>query len=526
MAFVLLIACSNVANLFLVRADARMRESAVRMALGSGRGRLIRYVLTEGLLLALIGGAAGVFLAYLGTRVLVSVGPASIPRLDEIGIRGSALLYTSGISILAGLFFGVFPAIRSGSHKMLGALRDGGRGATIGRDRHRARRALVVAQVALALVVLVGSGLMLRSFQQLRAVDPGFRAENVLTFKLAPVPANYGSFEAMAQFYDELLDGLENIPGVVSAGAVTLLPLQGGGGRLTTRIDEFPLPDDEFPPVFLVRRATPGYFETMRIPLVEGRGFTADDHNDRLGSLIISESIKDQYWSDVSALGRRITTMGAPARSVGVVGDVHAEGLDSPAELYVYKPMLDSVGGGVAAMAMVVRANGDPLSLVPAIRSLIASMDSELPISEIRSMEDVVADSLSRTSFTTMLLLLAALIALFLGSVGIYGVISYVASQRTAEIGVRMALGADSSGVRTMILMQGMRLAGAGVVIGLLAAVAMGRLLTSLLYGVSPLDPLTLVGGSMIFLAVAVLAGIIPARRAARTPPAVALQAN
>jgi predicted permease len=527
MAFVLLIACSNVANLFLVRADARLRESAVRIALGSSRGKLIRYAMTESVLLALIGGVAGVFLAYLGTQVLVAAAPASIPRLDEIGIRGLALLYTLGITILAGLFFGVFPAIRSGSDKMLGALRDGGRSATIGSDRHRARRAMVVAQVALALVVLVGSGLMFRSFQQLRAVDPGFRAENVLTFKLSPVPANYdNSPELLAQFYDELLDGLEGIPGVARAGAVTALPLQGIAGRLVARIDEFPVPDDEFPPSFLIRRATPGYFEAMGIAVLEGRGFTDEDHQERLGSLIISESIKDRFWPNVSALGKRMTVAGAPARSVGVVRDVHAVGLDTEAEPYIYKPLLDSVGGGAAAMAMAVRANADPLSLVPAIRSLIASMDAELPISEIRLMEDIVSDSLSRTSFTMALLLLAAAIALFLGSVGIYGVISYIVAQRTVEIGVRLALGADAGQVRWMILMQGMRLTVVGVVVGLLVALAMGRLMTSLLYGVSPFDVTTFVIGAAIFLVVAAVAGIVPAVRASRIPPAVALQSG
>ena len=526
MGFVLLIACSNVANLFLVRAEARTRESAVRIALGSGRVRLIGYVLTESLLLALISGAAGVFLAYLGTRVLVSVGPVSVPRLDAIGIRGSALLYTSGVSIFAGLLFGVLPALRSGSDKMLGALRDGGRGSTIGGDRHRARSVLVVAQVALALVLLVGSGLMVRSFQQLRAVDPGFRAEGVLTFRISPPPTKYESIESVAQFYDELLERLEDIPGVSSAGGVTQLPLTGLGAALTTRIDEFPLVEDEFPPVFQVRKATPGYFETMGIPVVEGRSFVPDDHNERLGSLIISQSLKDQYWPDVSALGKRIQTWGAAARSVGVVGDVRAAGLQVPGEQYVYKPMLDSVRGGVRPMTMVVRSDGDPLSLVPAIRRVIEAIDSDLPISNIGTMEDVVAGSMSRTSFTMSLLLLAAIIALFLGSVGIYGVISYIVSQRTSEIGVRLALGADSKRVRRMILIHAMKLAGAGVVIGLLAAAAMGRLLSSLLFGVSSFDPVTFVSGSLIFLAVAAVAAVIPALRASRIPPAVALQST
>ena len=319
---------------------------------------------------------------------------------------------------------------------------------------------------------------------------------------------------------------MEAIPGVARAGAVTALPLQGIAGRLTTSIDEFPVPNDEFPPTFLIRRATPGYFEAMGIAVLEGRGFTDEDHQERLGSLIISESIKDRFWPDVSALGKRMTIAGAPARSVGVVRDVHAVGLDSEAEPYIYKPLLDSVGGGAAAMAMAVRANADPLSLVPAIRSLIASMDAELPISEIRLMEDIVSDSMSRTSFTMTLLLLAAAIALFLGSVGIYGVISYTVTQRTDEIGVRLALGADAGQVRWMILMQGMRLAAVGVVVGLLVALAMGRLMTSLLYGVSPFDVTTFVIGAAIFLVVAAVAGIVPAVRASRIPPAVALQSG
>ena len=531
MAFVLLIACSNVANLFLVRAEARTRESAVRMALGSGRGRLIRYVLTESLILALLGGAVGVLLAWVGTRALVSVAPASIPRLEEIGISRTALLYTLGVSLVAGLLFGVFPALRTGSHKMLAALRDGGRGTTIGRDRHLARHAMVVAQVALALVVLVGSGLMVRSFQELRSVDVGFEADGLLTFRLAPSPARYGSddlpvAEGLARFWDDLIARLNEVPGVVSSGGVTVLPLQGIGARLTTQIDEFPVPEDEFPPSFLIRRATPGYFETMGIPVIEGREFTSDDHNVRLGTLLISESIKERYWPDASALDKRMQTAGAPARSVGVVGDVHALGLDLPTDPAIYKPMLDSVGGGVAQMSMVVRTDADPLSIAPQIRTLIESIDPELPISDMRTMDDLVADSMSRTTFTMTLLLLAAGIALLLGAVGVYGVIAYVSSQRTAEIGVRMALGSDAGGVRRMILVQGLGIAAAGVLLGIAGAVAMSGLFASLVYGVSPMDPTTMVVGSALFLAVAALAALIPAQRAARTPPAVALQSG
>jgi predicted permease len=525
-AFVLLIACSNVANLLLVRAESRTRERAVRIALGSGRGRLMQYVLAESMLLSLVGGAAGILLAWIGTRALVSAGPASIPRLDEIGLNANVLLFTTAVSVVAGLLFGLLPALRAGSTRTLAALRDGGRGSTIGRDRHRARSVLVVGQVALALILLVGSGLMVRSFQQLRSVDPGFDPQGVMTFRLSPPPSKYPGGDATAQFYDQLIERLEAIPGATSAGGITNLPLTGGGAILTTQIDDFPTPEGEFPPTFLIRRATPGYFETMGMPVVEGRAFTADDHNARLGSLIISESIKRQYWPSESALGKRMTTAGAPARVVAVVGDVHDTGLEIPAEQFVYKPMLDSVGGGVRPMMIAVRTDGDPETLVPGIRSAVEGLDPDLPITELQSMEDILGDSLSRTSFTMSLLLLAAVVALFLGSVGIYGVLSYVASQRTAEMGVRLALGADAATVRKIILSQGMLLAVIGVSMGLAGAFALGGVMSSMVYGVSPADPVTLVGVSVVFLAVAAGASLVPAARAARTPPAVALRAD
>ena len=525
-AFVLLIACSNVANLLLVRAESRTRERAVRIALGSGRGRLMQYVLAESMLLSLVGGAAGILLAWIGTRALVSAGPASIPRLDEIGLNANVLLFTTAVSVVAGLLIGLLPALRAGSKRTLAALRDGGRGSTIGRDRHRARSVLVVGQVALALILLVGSGLMVRSFQQLRSVDPGFDPQGVMTFRLSPPPSKYPGGDATAQFYDQLIERLEAIPGATSAGGITNLPLTGGGAILTTQIDDFPTPEGEFPPTFLIRRATPGYFETMGMPVVEGRAFTADDHNARLGSLIISESIKRQYWPSESALGKRMTTAGAPARVVAVVGDVHDTGLEIPAEQFVYKPMLDSVGGGVRPMMIAVRTDGDPETLVPGIRSAVEGLDPDLPITELQSMEDILGDSLSRTSFTMSLLLLAAVVALFLGSVGIYGVLSYVASQRTAEMGVRLALGADAATVRKIILSQGMLLAVIGVSMGLAGAFALGGVMSSMVYGVSPADPVTLVGVSVVFLAVAAGASLVPAARAARTPPAVALRAD
>ncbi len=472
---VLLIACSNVANLLLARAESRTRERAVRIALGSGRGRLIQYIMMESALLALAGGVCGIGLAYVGTQTLVSAGPASIPRLDEIGINGTALLFTTVVSVAAALLFGLLPAARAGSGRALTALRDGGMGSTIGRGRNRARGGLVVAQMALALVLLVGSGLMVRSFQQLRSVAPGFDAEGVITFGLAPLGGKYrdpdlldgrGARE-MALFYDPLLERLADVPGVTSVGAVSGLPLTGSTDMIGFQIDEFPTPEGEPRPNFLFKYTTAGYFETMGIPIHEGREFIRDEHRET--AFIISESVKRRYWPNESALGKQITFVGT-GRVVGVAGDVHDTGLETPAEPTIYVSWIRQQ----RQMMIAVRTAGDPNLFVPAIRVAVAEVDPDVPIARLQSMDDILGDSLNRTSFTMWLLLLAAGIALFLGTVGIYSVISYIVSQRTSEIGVRMALGAASERVGGMILMQGMRLAGAGVVIGLLAAAAMG----------------------------------------------------
>ena len=524
MGFVLLIACSNVANLFLVRAEARTRDTAVRIALGSGRGRLVRFVLAEGVLLGLIGGAAGVGLAWAGVRLLVALGPASVPRLGEIGIHPPVLAFTAGVSVVAGLLFALLPALGTTSPRILRSLGGSGRSAPAGRERHRARNALVVTQVALAMVLFVASALMVESFTALGAVDPGYDPQGVLTFRVSPAPARYQDDESVTRFYDSLLESLGTLPGVISAGAVDTLPLTGGGSILTTRIEEFPPAEDAFPPVFSFRRAAPGYFESMGIPIIEGRTLTADDHNRRLGTLLISKSVKDAYWPDSSALGKRIQVAGPPGSVVGVVGNLHDAGLDEPSENFVYKPMLDAEGGGVRAMTVTLRTEREPLDIVPEIRRVVQSLDPDLPLTDVRSMEAVVGDSLSRTSFSMAVLTLGAVIALFLGAVGVYGVIAYDVSRRTGEIGVRQALGADPARIRRLVLGEGMRVGAAGVALGLVSTLLAGRVLRSQLYGVSPYDVPTLAAGLAVFLAVAVLASAIPAARAARIPPAIALR--
>ena len=458
--------------------------------------------------------------------MLVANGPASIPRLDGVGINATIFWYTAVVSVVAGLLFGVLPTIQAGfSTKVTAALTDGGHGSTGGRDRLGLRGLLVVTEVALALVLLIGSGLMVRSFQKLRSVDPGFDPGGVVTFSLTLTEARYSGADVKTQFFDQLLERVRALPGVEAAGATTHLPLKGGP-HYQMEMEEFPTGLGESMPSFAVRWVTPGYFETMRILIVSGRTVEPMDHQERLEKLFISASLKEQYWPNTSAIDKRLRPFPPWREVAGVVGDVHAEGLDAPPDQMVYWPMDVLPPDPQLAMSVAVRGSGNPLDLIPQLRREVGALDPALPLTDIETMDDAVGDSVSRRSFTMFLLVLAAFVAVFLGSVGIYGVISYVVSQRSSELGVRMALGADSADIRSLVLRKGMTLAVIGVVIGLSAAAAMGELLTSLLYGVTPFDPLTFMGGSVIFLAVAALAAVIPALRASRIPPAVALQST
>jgi predicted permease len=522
--FVLLIACSNVANLLLVRAEGRRQEFAVRIGLGSSRTRLARHMLLESTMLAILGGAAGVVFAHTCIRALVWIAPPGVPRLDEIDISRSALAFTAIVSVLAGLLLGALPAIRSSSTRTMAALLDGNRSATVGRRQHRWRNALVATQIALGVVLVVGAGLMVRSFEALRSVDPGFSAGGVLTFQVSPLATKYGDPEDVAQLYDRLTERLEAIPGVTRAGAIDRLPLTGGASYASV-IEEFPPIENEFPPVFPTRHAAPGYFEVMGIPLIEGRTFTPDDHNQRLASVIVSDSVKARYWPNESALGKRITVADElQTQVVGVVGDVRNASLETTGEQFLYLPIVDSTGDAVEEMSMTVRTAAEPLSVVNSVRSAIAEIDSELPMANVQSMERVLGDSMSRTTFTMTLLVIGALIAVFLGAVGIYGALSYVVSQRTPEIGIRCALGADRDDVRRMFLWQGMRLAIIGVSIGLIVASVLARVMQALLFEISPVDPVTLVAASAIFVTVATLASFLPASRAAGAAPMDALR--
>jgi predicted permease len=348
----------------------------------------------------------------------------------------------------------------------------------------------------------------------------------VLTFVAPPLPTKYETPEARAQLYDRLVERLEAVPGVIRAAAIDYLPLTGGGNYFTAVIEEFPPAEDEFPPGFGVRRTSPGYFETMRIPLIEGRAFNQDDHTRALPSVIISKSVKDRYWPNASALGKRITIGNAGAQVVGVVGDVRELSLRAEAYPLLYLPMVDAAGGGVQTMRIAVRTAGEPLSMASAIRGALAEVDADLPMASVQSMERVLGDSMSRTSFTMSLLVIGACIALFLGATGIYSVLSYVVSERTQEIAIRSALGASPSDVRRLVLSQGVWLAAIGVLVGLIGAAALGRVIAAQLYDVGPVDPFTLVATSAIFVTVAVLASVLPAARAVATAPVDALRGS
>lgn len=528
-AFVLLIAVTNVANLLLVRAESRRREQAIRVALGSGQGRLMRYAIVESAVLTTAGCIGGIGLAYIGTSAIVAAGPVSIPRLDEVDIDGTVLSLTIVASVIVAFLFGLLPATGVGRGGALPGLRAGGAGSTIGRSGTRVLGGFVITQVALALVLLIGSGLLVRSFQRLHAVDPGFRSEGVLTFRLTPPTAYRYQTPGEAdvgQFVYPLLERLAAVPGVQSVGATSSLPLTGvlaesGGSLGPVRIEEFPPEDDELRPNFITKNTTPGYFETMGIPILEGREFLREDHrSDYSGGFIISASVKRRYWPDESALGKQLTSGRRSGPIVGVVDDVHHRDLALPPDEIIHSAQASR------NLMIAIRGLGDPQLLVPALRAAVSEVDPDVRLTRVQTMSDIAADSLSRTSFTMTLLLLAGGVALFLAGVGIYGVVSYVASRQAREMGVRMALGAEPHRVRNIVLLRGAALAAAGIVLGLGVSATLSGALSSLLFEVRPLDLPTLLGAAGTLLTVGVVSSVVPASRAGRTPPAIVLRAD
>jgi putative ABC transport system permease protein len=522
--FLLLIACANVANLLLARSAARRQEIAVRRALGAGRLRLIRQFLTESIMLALAGGALGSLLALWGVEFLTRLGPGTIPRLDEVRLDWRVLLFTLGVSILTGIIFGLIPALHTSNPNLTESLKEGGRSSTEGVRGTRLRNALVVAEIAIALVMLIGAGLMVKSFSRLQSVDPGFKPDRILAVDLSLPSAKYKEPTQQVAFWDQLLGRVSNLPGVERAAAVSAIPLSGGA------VYAFAIEGKPEPPPNLVvdaeyRAVTTGYFDTMGISLVRGSLFTEEHKQGTPDVTIINETMARKFWPGEDPIGKRIN-LGDPKTTpwltiIGIVQDVRQKALDMEPYPQMYAPYAQFP---TRSMTLVARTHGSPSALVPSIRGELAQMDKDQPLFNVRTMDQVMAESIARQRFNMLLIAIFAGVGLILASVGIYGVMSYTVTQRTHEIGVRMALGASARDVLRMVVRQGMRLAFIGTGIGLVAAFLLTRLLSSLLFSVSVTDPVTFLLISLLLIIVALLACFIPARRATRVDPMVALR--
>jgi len=529
---VLLIACANVANLFLIRAEGRHQELAVRSALGARPSLIARGLLGESVTLSLLGGVLGACFAYGGIRVLLAVAPDGLPRLREIAIDPVVLLFALGLSLAAGLVFGLLPLLRFSTPRVLAGLKDGGRSASDGRQRNRARSALVVGEIAMALVLLVAAGLMIRTFQELRGVHPGFtRPGEVLTFRVS-VPESLEADPAkIARLHEEVARKLGALPGVAAVGQCSALTMDGGSNDPVI-VEEFPLAAGRFPPIRRMKWAAPGYFETMGNPIVAGRDFTWNDNYGLALVAVVNEAFVREYWKNpADALGKRIRSGPQEWRQiVGVVGDERDDGVARPAPPMVYWPMLSKSlweEGTYAArtMSYAVRSSraGSP-TLLAEIQRAVWSVNRNVPLANARTLEEIRSESMAQTSFALVMLGIAAAVALSLGMVGIYGVIAYMAAQRTREIGIRMALGAQRENVSGLFVRHGLVLTGAGVLVGVVAAAALTRLMSALLFGVGAWDPVTYAAVSIVLAAIALLASYVPARRASRLDPIAGLR--
>ncbi|MGB7752253.1 MAG: ABC transporter permease [Candidatus Acidiferrales bacterium] len=532
-AFVLLIACANVANLQLSRALARQKEIALRMAIGASRMRIARQLLTESVLLSLCGGALGVLLALASLKWVRILGPGSVPRLDFISIDGRVLLFTLFISLVSGTIFGLAPALRVSHIDLNSALKEGGRGdsgagAMWGRGKSL-RKSLVVSELALSVLLLIGATLLIRSFANLQSVSPGFNPKNVLTMELTMTNDRYRQDQtAVLSTYKQIMDQLARLPGVQSVGAITSLPLSQmfAWGPITVE-GRIPPPGENF--INADIRVTAGhYFEAMQIPLLAGRFFNESDTKTSLPVGIVDEYMAKELWPSQSALGKRLHNGGITDKEpwitvVGVVGRIKQYTLDSDSRIAIYYPQAQFV---TREMNVVVRSSGDPAALYSAARQEIQSVDRDLPIFHVVTMEQRVQESLARRRFAMLLLSLFAGLAVALAMIGIYGVISYVVNQGTREIGIRLALGATPRAILRLVIGRGMALAIPGVLIGVLGSLAFTRMMRGLLFGVSPIDPLTFVAIPLLLVLVALLASYIPARRAALVDPTVSLHSE
>jgi putative ABC transport system permease protein len=522
--FVLLIACVNVANLMLVRATRRQKEIAIRTALGASRGRIVRQLLTESLLISLLGGGLGLLVGHWAIGGLLSLAPASIPRLDQVGLDATVLVFTLSVSLLTGLLFGLLPAVQSLRADLQATLKEGGRSMAAAM-RERTRKVLLVAEVALALVLLIGAGLMLRTVFQLTQVDPGFNTENLLSMRFILSGDAYNA-ERRRVFSSECLAQIETTPGVESAALTLSLPIDGSNWQSVFITGDKPVPERIDLPSAAFTPVSSNYFEVMGIRSLAGRMFNEADTAASPPVVVINETLARRLWPGEDPIGKRLK-QGFPEDKtswrevVGVVGDVKQNGIDKEPPLQCYMPLPQEP---MRSLVAVARTTGDPLAMASKIEERIHSIDRDLPVFSVRSMDQLLDESISQQQLAMALLAGFALLALLLAAMGIYGVMSYAVTTRTHEIGVRMAMGARPTDVLRLVVGQGMTLALIGVAIGLSAALAMTRVMASLLFGVSSTDPLTFVVISLLLIAVAALACYLPARRAARVDPTVALR--
>ena len=533
--FVLLIACGNVANLLLGRAAGRQKEIAIRSALGADGGRLFRQLLTESLVLAAVGGAAGVLLARFGIRFLVSMSPPGVPRLAEAGLSGNVLAFTSLITLACGFVFGLAPALRVTRTDLQSTLREGGKGSSMGVTRDKLRSALVVAEVAVALVLLAAAGLLIRSAMMLQNVRPGFDPTNVLSFRLALPAPRYGEPARAEQAFDRILTQVAAVPGANSVALTSSAPFSGGGQN-GLRIEGRDA-DPKNAINATLRMISPRYFETMRIPVKRGRVFHAHDVAGAPKVMIINETLARQAWPGQDPIGKRIDCcedlpVGESAwkEVVGVVGDVRAWGLGESVRPEFYLPIAQAPKEAWSwigrSMTVVARSSANPASLTKSAQRAVWAVDPTIPLFQVRTLEEAMRRTTSSTRFNMMLLTMLAATGLLLAAIGIYGVVGYFVSQRTQEIGIRMALGASPGNVQRMIVRQGATLAAAGVVVGLIVSFAVTRGLSSLLFGISARDPVTLAGVGVLLGTIAILASYLPARHATKVDPLASLRSG
>jgi len=540
---VLLIAAANVANLFLVRLEARRRELAIRSALGASMAAIARYMLAESLVLSIAGGTLGLFVAFLGVPALVAMAPGILPRADSLHMDGGTVVFTVVLSLVVSLGLAIYPLTRRTQHTDASLLAAGGdRGGSVGRERQRVRSVLVVTQVALALTLLVGAGLLLESLQRLNRLDPGVEPEGVVTAGIYLLPNKYQSDVTIWETYRQILEGIRALPGVTDAGMSGEIPVDGGFGCTIQGFEDLTVYER-------VRAAgmttcagqeptTPGYFESLGIPVLMGRSFTTEDNdNPARASAIVSRAFAERFWPGEDPIGKGLAPNGRSSgpfyHVIGVVGDVPAGSIDGEPAIAVYYPITQNpnVPGNwwwsPTALELTVKTErADALSIFPEIRRVVQSVDPSIPLANARSMYEIIANSTARYRFISLLLGIAASIAVILASVGLYGVVSYVVSRRTREIGMRIAIGARPGTVERLFVMRSLALVAVGLAVGVGLALATTRVMSGLLFGVAPTDPATFIGAAAILAVVAVLASWIPARRAARVDPVTALRAE